>query len=86
MRCLEQSLGGRLSVDGVDHHLTGTDLLHCFQPGSHVYLACVIDALAVAFTTHEHSLDDEVAVERLHVADDGCDVVGAVGMIHLINI
>ena len=83
---LEQSLGGCLSVDGVDHHLTGSDFLHCLQPGSHVCLACVIDALAVAFATHEHGLDDEVAVECLHVADDGRYVVGAVGMIHLIYI
>ena len=83
---LEQSLGRRLTVDGVDHHLLGADILDGLEPGADVSLTGVIDALTVTFTPHEHGLDDEVAVEGLHPFDDCLDVVGAVRVIHLINI
>ena len=83
---LEQTLGGRLAVDGVDHHLLGLDVLDGLQPGSNVCLARVVDALPVTFTAHKHRLDDQVAIECLHPLDDGVHIVSAVRVIHLIYI
>ena len=83
---LEQSLGGRLTVDGVDHHLLRSDGLDGFKPGVDVCVACVINGFALTFTAHEHRLDDHVTMEGLEAVDDLIDIVGAVRVIYLINI
>jgi len=82
----EQALSGRLTVDGVDHHLLWGDGFHGFEPGIDIFVACVINGFALAFTAHEHGLDDHVAMEGLEAVDDQIDIVGAVRMIYLINI
>ena len=83
---LEQSLGGRLTVDGVDHHLLRSDGLDGFKPGVDVCVACVINGFALTFTAHEHRLDDHVTMEGLEAVDDLIDIIGAVRVIYLINI
>ena len=57
-----------------------------FEPGIDIFVACVINGFALAFTAHEHGLDDHVAMEGLEAVDDQIDIVGAVRMIYLINI
>lgn len=81
-----QSMGWCLSVDGVDHYLLRLDLLHHLQPGTHIFLTSIVDALSVACPSHEHRLDDKVSMESLHAFDDLVNIIGTVGVIHLINI
>ena len=38
----EEALGGRLTVDGVDHYLLGSDGLHCLQPRPDIFLSSII--------------------------------------------
>ena len=83
---LEQALRRGLSVDGVDHHLLRGDGLHRFEPGVDIFVACVINGFAVAFSAHEHGLNDHMALESLEAVDDEIDIVSAVRVIHLINI
>ena len=78
----KQTLGGCLTVDGVDHHLLGGDGLDGFKPGSHIFLTRVIYAI----TPHKHRLDDKVSVKCLHPFDNLVDIIVAVGAVHLINI
>ncbi len=80
---LEQSLGRRFTVDGVDHHLLRSDVLDGLQPGSHIGLAGVVDRLACRYAAHKHGLDDDMSLEGLQTVDDEIHVVGAVGMVHL---
>ena len=82
----EQALSGRLTVDGVDHHLLWGDGFHGFEPGIDIFVACVINGFALAFTAHEHGLDDHVAMKGLETVDDQIDIVSTVRMIYLINI
>ena len=46
----QQALGGRLAVDGVDHHLLGLDLLDGLQPGDDVFVAGIVDGIRWALS------------------------------------
>ena len=83
---LEQPLSGCLAVDGVDHHLLRGDGLHRFEPGVDVFVTCIINGFALACAAHKHRLDDDMTVKGLETVDDQVDIVGAVGVVHLVYI
>ena len=59
-----QSVAGCVAVNGVDHHLLRTDKLKRFYPGCYVAVGRIVEVLtADVGSLHEHSLDDDVAVE-----------------------
>ena len=59
-----QCVAGRVAVDGVNHHLLWANLLKRFYPGRYVAVGRVVEVLtADVGSLHEHSLDDDVAVE-----------------------
>ena len=69
-------VAGRVAVDGVYHHLLWANLLKRFYPGRYVTVGRVVEVLAADVgSLHEHSLDDDVAVERSESADDVFNVV-----------
>ena len=66
---LEESRGGRLAVDGVDHHLLRLDLFDSLKPGGDVFVARVVDGFTPTFAAHEHGLDDDVAIINIYGVD-----------------
>ena len=58
MRCLQQSFSGRLTVDGVNHDLLGTNGFDGLKPGNDISVTGIVDALALAFASHEHRLNN----------------------------
>ena len=72
----EQVAVGRLTVDGVDHHLGRSDVGHGLQPRSDESLGGIVnvDAL-ICGAAHKHRLDDQMAMKALHVFDDLSHVV-----------
>ena len=83
---LEETVGGRFAVDGVDHDLLGLDGVEGVEPGADETVAGVVDTFALVFAAHKHGLDDEMAVEGLHAVDNKADVVGTYWAVHLINL
>ena len=59
-----QCVTWRVAVNCVYHHLLRTDKLKRFYPGRYVAVGRVVEVLtADVGSLHEHSLDDDVAVE-----------------------
>ena len=81
---LEEALGGRLAVDGVDHHLLGLNRLHRLQPRIHECVACIVNGNSPLLSLHKHGLDDHVPLESLQPFDDLIYVVGDDRLVYLI--
>ena len=62
---------GRLTVDGVDHHLGRSDVGHGLQPRIDERRGGIVDVDAlIGGAAHKHGLDDQMAMKELHVFDD----------------
>ena len=84
-RCLLEVVVGRLAVDGVNHYLARGDVPYGFEPRADVFLARVVNVVAVNRAAHEHRLHDGVPVERADCLDYFAHVVGGVSRsVHLV--
>ena len=81
-----KTVGRCFAIDGIDHNLLGINLFDDIKPRGDILFAGIVDALALILATHEHGLNDDVAVEGFHAVDDGLDVVMAGGTVYLMNI
>lgn len=84
MRSLAQVVVGRLAVDGVDHYFLGGNGLHGGQPWRHIVVAGIVNidlfALSIGrIAFHEHSLDNDVPVEKLHVLNHLLHIIARLG-------
>ena len=66
MSGLLQIMVGRFTVDGINHHLTGSNLLDSFQPGKNKFIGCIIHILSFITSFEKHGLDNAVPFERFH--------------------
>ena len=81
-----KTVGRCFAIDGIDHNLLGINLFDDIKPRGDILFAGIVDALALILATHEHGLNDDVAIEGLHAVDDGLNVVVAVGTVYLIDV
>ena len=65
-----QVMVGSLPVNRIDHHLTGSDLLDCFQPREHKLIGCIIHIFSKVTTFQKHSLNNTISFEFFHLFDD----------------
>ena len=79
-------VGGRLTVDGVNHHLAGLDELEGAEPGKHVGVIDVADGVALVFALHKQGLNDTVLAESDEAVDDGLNVVARMGTVNPLDV
>ena len=61
----------RLTVYGVNHHLTWCNLLDSLEPRENIIVRGVIHVHAsIRRSLHEHRLYDALAIESLHILDN----------------
>ena len=74
---LLQVLVGRFTVDGVNHHLTRSNLLDNFKPWSNELFRSVVDVITIlGCPLQKHCLNNSLAVEGLNICYDTMNIVG----------
>ena len=81
-----QVMVGSLPVNRIDHHLTGSDLLDCFQPREHKLIGCIIHIFPKVTTFQKHSLNNTISFEFFHLFDDLPYGIFPVGTIQEMNV
>ena len=86
MRSLLQIVVGSLPVNRINHHLTGSDFFHCFYPGEHILVGCIIHVFSLITSFQEHRLYDAVSFELFHSFDDLLNRIFSVRAVQQMNI
>ena len=73
-------------VNRIDHYLTGSYLLDCFQPGEHKLIGCIIHIFPKVATFQKHSLNNTISFEFFHLFDDLPYGIFPVGTIQEMNV
>ena len=77
---------GCFPVNRINHHLTGSDFFHCFYPGKHIFIRCIIHVLSLITSFQKHRLYDAVSFELFQLFDDFSHRIFSVRTVQQIDI